>query len=88
MRSSIAVIRDILFDGVAGDVREKARVWAHPDKPFGSIVFRNVDIPHGVETVNAPDVRFEGGSFRALPMTDAARAARSEKLRQFKEVMN
>ena len=88
MKSSSAVIRDIVFDGVAGDVREKARIWAHPDKPFENIVFRNVEIPHGVEIVNAKDVRFEGGSFRELPMSDAERAARSEKLRQFEELMN
>ena len=88
MRSSEAVFRDIVFDGISGDVRQPSRVWAHPNMPFENFLFRDVDIPHGVELVNAKGFRFEGGTFREKPMTDEEKSARSAKLAAFEELMN
>ena len=88
MYSSEAVFRDIVFDGISGDVRQPARVWAHPNRPFENFLFRDVEIPHGVELVNVRGFRFEGGTFREKPMSDAEKRERSDKLAAFKELIN
>ena len=39
-------------------------------------MFRDVEIPHGVELVNVKGFRFEGGTFREKSMTEAEKRER------------
>ena len=61
-----ALFRDIVFDGVSGKVEQPSVVQAKATRPFERISFVNVDLPCGVKLVNAPDVRFVGGTLKAL----------------------
>lgn len=79
MWSSTARFRDIAFVGVSGNVREIARIYAHPDSPFENIRFERCNVNAGVESVNAT-VRIDGGTLVEIPLSDADKALRSREI--------
>ena len=74
MHSDAARFDNLYFSDISGQVRNPSRLFAVSKAPFGRIRFRNVDLTEGFQTVNAPDVKVEGGTFRELPLSDAERA--------------
>ena len=88
MFSKEAELSRIRFRGVSGRARTRSWIWANAAKPFGTIEFADVDIAGpGVEVVNAPDVRFRGSTFASVPLSDAERQSRSEKIDAGVEVL-
>ena len=65
MYATESLFRDIVFDGVAGTVRQPSRIYAKKTRPFENIVFCNVELPCGFVGFNA-DVRLAGGTFAPL----------------------
>jgi hypothetical protein len=78
MHSDVARFDNLYFSDISGQVRAPSRLFAVSKTPFGRIRFRNVDLTEGFQTVNAPDVKVEGGIFRELPLSDAERAKLAE----------
>ena len=67
--SKDALFRNIVFDGLSGTVKEPlVPVYAHPNRPFEKIVFRNVDVACELEVVNA-EVLVEGGAVKRRTLT-------------------
>ena len=73
MFATEALFRDIVFDGVAGTVRQPSQIRAKKTRPFENIVFRNVELPCGFLCFNA-DVRIEGGTFAPVELPPEERA--------------
>ena len=74
MHSDVARFDNLYFSDISGQVRAPSRLFAVSKTPFGRIRFRNIDLTEGFQTVNAPDVKVEGGTFCELPLSDAERA--------------
>ena len=72
-----AVVRDIAFEGVTGRTTAPSLVWANKRMPFDNIRFHNVDMPCGVEVVNARNVVFAGGTLAEIPLSDDELAKRN-----------
>ena len=67
--SKDALFRNIVFDGLSGKTEDPfVPVYAHPNRPFEKLVFRNVDLACELEAVNA-DVRIEGGTVTQRPLS-------------------
>jgi len=79
MHATEALFSDITFAGVSGAVREKSRIYAHPNRPFGNIRFERCALDAGVEVVNA-DVAFDGGTLAEIPLTETEKAALSSAI--------
>ena len=78
MHSDVARFDNLYFSDISGQVSKPSRLFAVSKAPFGRIRFRNVDLTEGFQTVNAPDVKVEGGTFCELPLSDAERAKLAE----------
>ena len=75
MHSKSCIFDDIVFSGVSGRVKRRSIIRARPSKPFGKVVFRNVELPCGFEALNA-GVRTEGGTFDRVELSAAEIAER------------
>ena len=60
--------KDIIFDGISGQVANDSQIWAKKDYPFESILFRNVDIDSAFECINA-DVTVRNSNFKAMKLS-------------------
>jgi polygalacturonase len=59
-------IDGVTFANVTGKVECSSWITGRPDSPIGKIVLDNVNLPHGVVCLNAPDVRIVGGEFSLI----------------------
>ena len=62
-------IGNIRFANVTGRTECASWVTGRAESPVGKVIFENVNLPHGVVCLNAPDVRIEGGGFRRMEPT-------------------
>ena len=56
-------IENIRFANVKGRTECSSWITGREENPVGMVAFKNVDLPHGVVCLNAPDVRVSGGTF-------------------------
>lgn len=77
-------IADIVFDGFSGRVTEPAYVFTQPDCPVKNVVFRNIQLPMGVETYHTDGVKIEGGTLKRIESSPE----RLEELRRMSETRN
>ena len=87
MYSREAQFCNISFEGVGGTVKDKSRIYAHPNRPFENIRFERCYVNGGVEVVNA-DVAFEGGTFGELPLAAEAKAKISKSIAERKVLLH
>ena len=66
--STVALFDNITFDGISAKTKEPSELVAAATRPFGKIVFRNVDSPAGYVATNAVAV-VEGGDFQRIDGT-------------------
>ena len=71
MRAGDRAVSGLRFENVSGCSRGESFIYAKSVRPFGGILFSNVDVTPGVQIVNAPEVEFRGGSFSAVKMSAA-----------------
>ena len=68
-------IGDIRFANVTGRTECASWITGRERSPVGTVAFENVNLPHGVVCLNAPDVRISGGNFeRKTPSAEDAAA--------------
>ena len=67
-------IGNVRFANVAGRTDCASWITGRADSPVGRVVFENVDLPHGVVCLNAPDVQVSGGAFERMEPTEAEKA--------------
>lgn len=75
MHSDEAVMKNIYFSDISGVVRKHSMIYAVSKTPFGRIVFNNIDLPFGYETVNAPEVEVCGHPFEERKLSSEERTA-------------
>ena len=61
-------LKGLYFDGISGKTTEPAYLYGRASCPIENVVFRNVDVPMGVETYNVKGLRIEGGTLRHLEL--------------------
>ena len=76
MYSKEATFSDIVFSDISGKVTERSIIRARATKPFERVTFRNVELPCGLEALNA-DVRIDGGTLERIELTDTEIAKRN-----------
>ena len=64
-------VGNIRFANVTGRTECDAWITGREGSPIGTVTFENVDLPHGVVCLNAPDVRIVGGRFERKEPTAA-----------------
>ncbi len=74
-------ISRVTFENVTGRVRHPSYVVSRPHCPYRDIVFRNVWLEHGVESVEA-ELKFEGGTLSPVVLSEAMRNRMREEIRQ------
>ncbi len=85
--SRVARFDDIVFSDIAGTQQVASEVSGAPDRPANRIVFRNVDLPHGVFARNVEGLEVAGGTFRRVELSEAELAARAQALDTRRRVM-
>jgi hypothetical protein len=71
MYSKTAKFNNLYFSDISGNVKTTSKIYAASRTPFGSIYFRNIDLPHGYEAINAPKIKVQGGTFTENKLNEA-----------------
>lgn len=74
-------IGDVEISDVSGTTTEPAYLFARPGYEAAGFLFRNIDVPNGIETYCVKDVRIEGGTLKMIEQTPA----RQEELKAMAE---
>lgn len=71
MYSKTAKFSNLYFSDISGNVKTTSKIYAASQTPFESIYFRNVDLSHGYEAINAPKIKVQGGTFTENKLDEA-----------------
>lgn len=79
-------IKNIIFNGISGNIQNTSQIWAKKEHPFKGITFINVDIDNIYECINA-EVRSQNSSFRRIKLPAKTLKARIQNIENEKKLL-
>lgn len=86
MYSTKAIFRNILIDGISGNVKKGIYVRASRVTPFENIVFRNIDVDCEYEVTNA-DVIVQGGLIKKKHLSQEEKKKIEDDIDNFRNLL-